>query len=162
MENVLDDLLTSLHLATSYFWEKYPEFSDKVQADCLFSCNFTVRRSSRKTVFSVLLIFWHLSGCILVRPYWGIEGLMSLTPTHPHTQLIELMFYAWWVKDEYCTTACWIALMCTKCVPHFPGNVFSGYLIRARGNMAHIFVWFEWGVMKAVIWKWIKGNSCTV
>lgn len=89
MGNVLDDLLTSLHLAKSYFGEKYPEFSDKVQADCLFSCNFTVRRSSRKTVFSVLLIFWHLSGCILVRPHLGIEGLMSLTPTHTHTHTVN-------------------------------------------------------------------------
>jgi len=29
MGNVLDDLLALLNLATSYFEEKYPEFSDK-------------------------------------------------------------------------------------------------------------------------------------
>lgn len=29
MGNVLDDLLALLNLATSYFGEKYPEFSDK-------------------------------------------------------------------------------------------------------------------------------------
>lgn len=65
-------------------------FSDKlfrgkilwIQADCLVSCDFTVHQSSRKTGFSVLLICWHLSGCIFVRPHWGIEGLMSLTHTH--------------------------------------------------------------------------------
>ncbi len=29
MGNVLDDLSTSLHLVTSYFEEKYPEFSNE-------------------------------------------------------------------------------------------------------------------------------------